>query len=139
MSVLIKNNASSRLATPLSKDDTQLILKTNGGEKFPEPGDGEWFPLTVIRSNGLLEIMRCTKRNGDILTVERAMEGTLPADFIAGDRVELRLTRGAFDALFENQNNIIENKLHEIQEQVDDKLLELGGPIAAMQAIALSF
>src|SRR5690606_32111243 len=46
------------------------------------------------------EIMRCTARNGDTLTVVRAQEGTSAITFSAGDVVELRLTAGTLEENF---------------------------------------
>lgn len=95
MGVLLKNNATSRLASSLTADATTLSVTSGDGAKFPSPTDGQWFPLTVIKASGVLEIMRCTARSGDLLTVARAQEGTAAQAFTAGDRVELRLTAAA--------------------------------------------
>lgn len=144
MSVLIKNNASSRLAAPINKTSTQLVLAVNGGEKFPLPtSDGEWFPLTVVRSNGQLEIMRCTQRQGDVLTVERAQEDTLPKEFSVGDRVELRLTANTFRVLFGAQDQLIEQRLTELDDRLSDQDSKIADflldNLASMHANALSF
>lgn len=95
MGVLLKNNATSRLSSSLTAGATTLSVTSGDGAKFPSPTDGQWFPLTVIKASGTLEIMRCTARSGDLLTVVRAQEGTAAQAFTAGDRVELRLTSGA--------------------------------------------
>lgn len=95
MGVLLKNNATSRLASSLTAGATTLSVTSGDGSKFPSPTGGQWFPLTVIKDSGVLEIMRCTARSGDVLTVVRAQEGTAAQAFTAGDRVELRLTAAA--------------------------------------------
>lgn len=95
MGVLLKNNATSRLASSLTAGATTLSVVSGEGAKFPSPTAGQWFPLTVIKASGVLEIMRCTARSGDVLTVVRAQEGTGAQAFTAGDRVELRITAGA--------------------------------------------
>lgn len=92
MAVLLANNASSRLAASLSATATSLSVTAGEGAKFPAVTSGNWFPVTLIKDTGVLEILRCTARSGDVLTVVRAQEGTQAQAFSAGDRVELRLT-----------------------------------------------
>ena len=95
MAVLFTNNASGRLAGSISTLQTTLSLQSGQGARFPNPSGGDWFPLTVIRANGDMEIMRCTGRSNDLLTVTRAQESTPGREFEAGDRAELRITSGA--------------------------------------------
>lgn len=99
MGLVLKNNAVSRLASSLAVGDTTLPVTASEGSRFPALNPGDWFPVTVLRSDGTLEIMRCTGRSGDTLTVLRAQEGTSAKTFNAGDRVELRLTAATFDQL----------------------------------------
>lgn len=99
MGLVLKNNAVSRLASSLAVGDTALPVSASEGSRFPALNAGDWFPVTVLRSDGTLEIMRCTARSGDLLTVTRAQEGTTAKTFTAGDRVELRLTAATFDQL----------------------------------------
>lgn len=99
MSVLLSNNAVSKLASPLTAGATTLLLTAGSGSLFPAPAGGNWFPITVMSvTTGAMEIMRCTARSGDTLTVTRAQEGTTAKAFSAGDRVELRLTVGALNS-----------------------------------------
>jgi hypothetical protein len=95
MSVLLTNNATTQLATSLTTGTTTLSVTAGTGGKFPAPGPSQWFPVTLVKANGTLEICRCTSRSGDVLTVARAQEGTAAQAFAAGDRVELRLTNAA--------------------------------------------
>lgn len=96
MPVLINNNAASRLASSLTSSATTLSVTPGEGARFPTPGAGQWFPVTLIKASGVMEIMRCTGRSSDVLTVVRAQEGTAATTFSAGDRVELRVTAAAF-------------------------------------------
>lgn len=50
----------------------------------------------MVDAEGGYEIMRCTERAGEALTVVRAQEGTEARSFDAGARVELRLTAAVF-------------------------------------------
>ncbi|WBF05216.1 tail fiber protein 2 [Burkholderia phage CSP3] len=92
MALKLANNAVSKLAGTLATGGTSLALTPGDGAKFPALGAGDWFPLTVIKSDGTFEVMRCTARATDTLTVTRAQEGTAALAFAAGDRVELRFT-----------------------------------------------
>lgn len=92
MGVILANNAVSRLSASLAIGATTLSVVSGEGAKFPTPTGGDWFPLTLVKASGVLEIMHCTTRSGDVLTVARAQEGTAAQAFTAGDRVELRIT-----------------------------------------------
>lgn len=92
MAVLLKNNAVSHLATSIGTGATSLSVTAGQGSLYPAPTGSDWFPVTLIKASGVLEVMKCTARAGDLLTVVRAQEGTAAQAFTAGDRVELRLT-----------------------------------------------
>lgn len=98
MSVVLSNNGISKLASSLSTGATSLSLTTGDGAKYPSPASGEWFPVTILKGSGAFEVVRCTARSGDVLTIARAQEGTAAQSFAIGDRVELRLTEAAFFA-----------------------------------------
>ncbi|MBU9386643.1 tail fiber domain-containing protein [Burkholderia multivorans] len=95
MALKLANNAVSRLAAAVAANATSISLTPGDGAKFPTLGAGDWFPLTVVKGDGSLEVMRCTARAADTLTVSRAQEGTPALAFAAGDRVELRFTAAA--------------------------------------------
>ncbi len=90
------SNASTRLAAPLSIGETQIAV--TDASKFPTLSAGDWFPLTLVKASGQLEVVRCTAKSNNVLTVARAQDGTVQVAFSAGDRVELRLTAGALEA-----------------------------------------
>ena len=98
MAVQFKNNAASRLAVAISSSATSLSVTAGEGGKFPALAVGDWFPLTLVNASGALEIVQCTARAGDVLTITRAKEGTSAQAFAAGDRIELRLTEAAIAA-----------------------------------------
>lgn len=100
----LRNNATSRLQDAINAAQTTIVVINADRDKFPDPVDGEWFPVTVQDIFGNMEIMRCTDRSGASLTVARAQEGTAARSFIAGSRVTIRLTEAAFDAAFEQDN-----------------------------------
>jgi len=86
----IKNRAASALAAGITATDTSLSVTTGEGAKFPDSGD---FNITIED-----EILRCTARSTDTLTVTRAQEGTTAAAHIAGKSIELRITAGVLES-----------------------------------------
>lgn len=93
---LFANNAKSALAVPISSSDTTLSVTAGTGARFPSPGVGQVFTITLNdRATGdVYEIMLCTGVTGDVLTVERAQEGTSAVAWAAGDFVANFLTAG---------------------------------------------
>jgi hypothetical protein len=107
MPVLLANNATSRLAGSIATTDEQIALNAGDGSRFPSPGTGEWFPLTIINAAGVMEIVHATARSGDVVTVLRGREGTQPAAFAAGDRIELRVTAAVMAEKFDKGGGTI--------------------------------
>jgi len=95
----VANRAISSLASGVDDAVTEWTLATGGGALFPTSGD---FHVTCED-----EIVKCTSRTGDVLTVTRHEEGTDAAAHASGKAVELRVTAG-----------IIE----ELQDGIDDSL-----------------
>lgn len=98
---LFANNASSSLAAPISNAAVSLTLAAGTGAEFPNPSAGQQFGLTMNdAATGLLtEIMYCTARTGDVLTVARAQEGTVALSWLAGDLAANLLTAGMMAAM----------------------------------------
>jgi hypothetical protein len=100
MTVILKNNASGFLATSISATDTSIILSTGTGANFPSLTAGQYFYATFSPTSGASEIVKCTARSGDTLTIIRAQEGTSALSFAGGSRVELRVTaQSVIDAI----------------------------------------
>lgn len=95
MAVVLTNNATSLLAGAITAASTTLSIENADASKFPTPPAGDWFPVTIVDNAGNMEIMKATKREGAILTVTRAQEGTTAKAFAAGARIDLRLTAAA--------------------------------------------
>ena len=94
MAVKLKNNARGFLATAITDTDTQLTLSGGTGAAFPTLAGTDSFYATLVSADGLLEIVNVTARAGDVLTVERGAEETIPQSFNPGSLVELRVTVG---------------------------------------------
>lgn len=93
----VKNNAQSALASAVASSATSLTLVSGDGSKFPSSN----FNITVDD-----EILLCSSRSGDVLTVTRAQESTTAAVHAAGAVVSLNLTakhitdiQGAIDSI----------------------------------------
>lgn len=97
-SLKLSNNGVGRLSANIAAGATAISLTPGDGVKFPALGAGEWFPATLIRSDGTIEVIKVTARAGDALTATRAQENTAAVAFNAGDRIELRLTAGTFQS-----------------------------------------
>ena len=95
MVAIFANNATGKLGGDVTTSSTTLILQTGNGALFPSPTAGDYFPITVVKADGTLEIMKCTARSVDTLTVTRSQEGTTAKAFTIGDRVSLRMTAGS--------------------------------------------
>lgn len=92
MSVKFSNNGHSTLAASISTSDTSITVASGHGARFPSLGASEHFYATLIDSSNNLEIVKCTARSSDVLTVTRAQEGTTARAYGIGDRIELRVT-----------------------------------------------
>jgi hypothetical protein len=99
MTQLFTNNASSTLAAAITAAATTLTLAAGDGAKFPNPQAGDDFLITVFQRVGTSEqnweVMLCSARAGDVLTVARAQEGSTARAYGTGDFVECRLTAAA--------------------------------------------
>ena len=108
MAILLANNANGNLSGAITAAATTITLQTGQGAMFPIPNTvaGDFFPVTLVRPTGELEICYCTKREGEVLTVTRARESTTAKTFSAGDRVSLRLTNGVMRTILDAVNQI---------------------------------
>ena len=95
MAVLFTNNAATNLASSITSGSTSLTVTTGTGSLFPNPTPADYFLITLIGISGSpLEIVKCTARSGDTMTIVRAQEGTTASAFNGGDQVQLRITAG---------------------------------------------
>lgn len=94
MAQLFANNAVGSLSAGITSMATTLTLNAGQGALFPAITGTDWFSVTLTQATGIeesWEIVKCTARSGDVLTVTRAQEGT-PALAWPTGKVELRLT-----------------------------------------------
>jgi hypothetical protein len=96
MQYLFANNAASTLASGASLVASTLTVATGHGSRFPSPGPGQGFVAT-IQNGAAYEIVLCTSRAGDVLTVQRAQDGTLAQTWASGSSVDLRVPKAVLD------------------------------------------
>jgi hypothetical protein len=99
MGIKFANSAFATLASGINSSATSITLTTGQGARFPSLAGGDYFFATLIDTSNNLEIVKCTARSTDVLTVVRGQESTTARAFSTGDRIELRITaQGLVDA-----------------------------------------
>jgi hypothetical protein len=89
------SDAASTIAVDLPGTDiaTSVTVAAGTGGRFPAPTSGGRVLLTLSNGSGSTqEIVECTGRTNDVLTVVRGALGTSKQHFGVGDKVALRLT-----------------------------------------------
>jgi hypothetical protein len=101
---LFADRAASTLAGGISPTSVTLNLTAGGGALFPNPNPPNFFAATLIdAATGLLdEIVWCTARTGDVLTIIRGQENTVALTFNAGDLFQKLLTSGDMSAMLQS-------------------------------------
>ena len=106
MAVLFKNNAHSTLASSINDSATSITLASgHGNARFPATASPNYFYATLIDGSNNIEVVRCTARSSDVLTVIRAQESTSARAFSTGDRIELRVTAQGLEDLNRTSSN----------------------------------
>jgi len=95
-SFLFANNAVTTLASGINATATSITLATGTGALFPNPGANQQFAIDLndAATGQVHEIIYCTARAGDVLTVIRAQEGTSGLSWLAGDYAANKITAG---------------------------------------------
>jgi hypothetical protein len=90
MPVVLKNNARTVTRQDLTAVASTIVVAD--GSVFPTLSTGEYFYLTLIRSDTATEVVKVLAVVDTSLTVTRAQEGTAAREFPAGSFVEARVT-----------------------------------------------
>lgn len=89
---LYTNNAAGTMAADIGVSDTAVLLGAGQGVAFPTLAGGDYFYVTLIHNVTFqIEIVKCTARVGDTLTVVRGQDSTTAIAFTAGSIAEVRL------------------------------------------------
>ena len=93
MTQLFSNNATTTLSASLASGTTSMSVGSSGS--FTAPTGDDFLMVTLIRaSDSAIEVIKVTNITGTTWTIVRAQEGTTALNFVAGDKVELRVTAG---------------------------------------------
>ena len=100
--LLFANNATSTLASPITSADTSITLQAGTGSLFPSPTSGQVFIGTIYDASSTIdEIVLVTARTGDVLTVQRAQEGTVAQTWITGSLFGMYPTAATMEDLIQ--------------------------------------
>jgi len=99
MGIKFANSAFATLASGINSSATSITLTTGQGARFPTLAGGDFFYATLIDTSNNLEIIQCTARSTDVLTVVRGQESTTARAYSTGDRIELRVTAAGFSEM----------------------------------------
>ncbi|HCJ7770148.1 TPA: hypothetical protein NV457_004587 [Citrobacter freundii] len=105
LSLLAANNAQTVLAAGISSTATSLTVSTGTGTLFPSPVAGtSFFKLTIIdaATGSLTEIVHVTARAGNVFTIQRGQEGTVPRAWSANDIAANMMTAGTLSYILGN-------------------------------------
>jgi len=94
------NNAFSVIVGAIASANTIIALAPGTGSRFPASD----FRATLVGydvngNEDTWEIVHCSSRSGDVLTVTRGQEGTSAVAWDNGARIENRITAGSMAAL----------------------------------------
>lgn len=99
MPALFKNNATATIAATINNTQTNIVLSAGLGNSFPLPTGSNYFYATLFDNVGNYEIVKCTARVTDTLTVVRAQDGTNPLPFNSGSGFAMRPVAAIFNNL----------------------------------------
>ena len=99
MKQLYANNAKTTLVAAIGSTD--IVFSVVDGSLFPTPGSNQYF-LVTFEVGTQVEIARVYSKIGNtfyanLASNDRGVEGTTPAAFPSGTRVECRITRDALN------------------------------------------
>lgn len=99
----LKNLAISAVATAPTPADsgTSLVVTAGHGARFPDPAaDGSFYatvwPTGATPDPSNAEVVLCTARSTDTLTIVRAQDGTSARTVVVGDQIMLAVTAGVW-------------------------------------------
>lgn len=100
MALRLGNNVETTLAVAAGVADTAITV--SDGSAFPPLSAGDFTFVTLEEdtfASPAREVVKVTALSGNVLTVERAQDGTTASSFPIGSKVELRVTAALLDEL----------------------------------------
>lgn len=92
---LFANRIRSALPQPVDNATESIPLTAGDGAKVPAIPAGQYCPVVLAGPDGTRESCFATAINGDVLTVQRGQEGSVPAGFPTGTAVYVSITAQA--------------------------------------------
>ena len=137
--IIFSNNASALLAASITPATTVIQVAAGFGVNFPSPGGAQYFVLALEDDAGNIEIMHCTSRATDLLTVIRAQEGTTALSFtLTVTRCELRLTKGTVEAFVQVSGDSMSGDLNMVTNEIQNAELTGTTIITGGQSVGMS-
>jgi hypothetical protein len=137
--MIFSNNASALLAASIDDDDVTIQVAAGFGALFPSPTGDQFFYATLEDDDGDIEIVKCTARTGDNLTVERGQDGTTAQAFtLTVTRVELRLVAAGMALFLQKSGGTMTGNIDADGNEIIDAQLTgtgtkvLGGEVAGV-------
>ena len=92
--ITFTNFAATTLNTGINSSVTSLVVSSGTGALFPSLAGAQYFYCTLVdaATGTTREIVKVTARSTDTFTIVRGQESTTSSSYLAGDKVELRLT-----------------------------------------------
>ena len=122
--LVFTNNASALLAATITSGDGTIQVASGYGALFPSPTGGQFFYATLEDNAGNIEVVKCTARTGDNLTVTRAQDGTTAQAFtLTVTRVELRLVKVAMQEFLQKNGGTMTGSIDMNNNSIVDAVL----------------
>ena len=118
---MFSNNASTELSGAIT--DTATSITVIDGDLF-NVSIADHYELATIINGSDIEIVKITSRSGNVLTVERAHEGTTAFSFSANSEFSGRITKETLDRFSQSGNGSIIT----IERSASIDLTSAGGP-----------
>lgn len=134
---LFADNARSTLATGIGPAAVSVTVAPGDGAKFPNPGVGQQFALTLNDQSTRLqyEVVYCTARSVDVLTIVRGQEGTTPQTWVIGDYCWNGPTSGQMEALLQTVHMTDRSIAPQFLSTVVDGVLDVTGAVSTSSTL----
>lgn len=119
--IVFTNNASGLLAASINASELTLQVASGFGALFPNPTGGQYFMAALVDASGNLEVVKCTGRATDVLTIVRGQEGSTAQSWtLTATRVELRLTKGTMEEFVQVNGDSMSGNLNMVTNELQN-------------------
>jgi hypothetical protein len=117
--VVFENNSNGTLLAAIDDSQTTITLAGGQGANFPDPAVDEIFYITLQNyAAQIVEICRVTDRVGDVLTVVRGVDGTVPLAWpVADTAIQLRLTKETIERFVQTGPTLTQGSILTVDSQ----------------------